>query len=262
VIHIERCPAPDVLVNPKKSGLKEHERAMRHFTDPATRNQKFDFRAYKLDEVKEALWTLFSGKCAYCESKLEVIYPVEHFRPKSVYYWLASTWSNLLPSCTDCNTLVKLDLFPLQTGSTRAQHEGEESAETPLLINPCQDEPTNLLEFVQAEATGDVVLREAAGCFGLNLEKAQESIRLYSLNTKPLVDRRRDAMIPIQGAIRRITRNMTRLEAKPGKKRKQELLEEIKEDLDFLRPYEKTIDKEFSGMVRQELRKQPWWRVI
>jgi uncharacterized protein (TIGR02646 family) len=262
VIHIDRGAAPDVLVNSKRSGIKEHERAMRHFADPATRGKKFEFHAYKHAEVKDALWKLFSGKCAYCESKLGVIYPVEHFRPKAIYYWLASTWNNLLPSCTDCNTLVKSDIFPLQAGSHRAEHEGEESAEIPLLIDPCHDEPSHLLEFVQAEARGDVVMREAAGCLGLDIEKARESINLFSLNTKPLVDRRRDAMIPVQGAIRRITRNMTRLEERNSKKRRQELIEEIEEDHDFLRPYVETNDKEFSGMVRQELRKQPWWREV
>lgn len=260
MIHVDRCEAPDVLVNPRRAALKERERVKAFLADPLNKGKQPNFNVYKHDEVKIALWKLFGGKCAYCECKLGVIYPVEHFRPKSTYYWLASEWTNLLPSCSDCNTLVKLDVFPLEEGSTRAQNPGEEVNEIPLLINPCEEDPLVLLEFHSAADNGEVVIRETPGLPQLALNKVAKSIALYSLNTKPLIDRRRDAMIPIKGAIRRITRNMTRLETTGEQQERQRLTDEIKEDLDFLRPYGKTNEKEFCGMVRQVLRKQPWWR--
>jgi hypothetical protein len=74
----------------------------------------FDFKAYKSDEIKQALDALFHGKCAYCETFYSASAPVdvEHYRPKgavaedpkhSGYWWLAMRWENLLPSCIDCN---------------------------------------------------------------------------------------------------------------------------------------------------------------
>lgn len=56
-----------------------------------------------------------NGKCAYCESPTTVVAygDVEHFRPKSKYWWLAYCYENYLPSCTICNQRFKQDEFPL-----------------------------------------------------------------------------------------------------------------------------------------------------
>ena len=55
------------------------------------------------------------GKCAYCESPTDVVAhgDVEHFRPKSIYWWLAYCFDNHLFSCRICNETYKLDYFPL-----------------------------------------------------------------------------------------------------------------------------------------------------
>jgi len=65
-------------------------------------------------QAKVILKSQFHSKCAYCESKYLVTSDtwIEHYRPKSVYYWLAYEWSNLLPSCSICNR-SKSDNFPL-----------------------------------------------------------------------------------------------------------------------------------------------------
>ena len=84
---------------------------------------------------------------------------VEHYRPKGEvlegnlrlrpgYYWLAATWDNLLPSCTDCNSPRRQEesggtvrvrgkgkYFPLAKGSRRAKSPGAESRENPLLLS-------------------------------------------------------------------------------------------------------------------------------
>lgn len=66
---------------------------------------------------------LYHNKCAYCESpivphdnhndspEIRTRFTVEHYRPKTYYYWLAYEWSNLLPLCTVCNN-DKGDKFP------------------------------------------------------------------------------------------------------------------------------------------------------
>jgi 5-methylcytosine-specific restriction endonuclease McrA len=55
------------------------------------------------------------GKCAYCEAPTSAIAhgDVEHFRPKSVYWWLAYCYDNLLFSCQICNQVFKSDHFPV-----------------------------------------------------------------------------------------------------------------------------------------------------
>ena len=55
---------------------------------------------------KEALRKSTSGKCMYCESKMEHISyaHVEHIKPKSKFPELEFEWTNLGFSCQICNT--------------------------------------------------------------------------------------------------------------------------------------------------------------
>ncbi|GEM63391.1 hypothetical protein SF1_13730 [Sphingobacterium faecium NBRC 15299] len=57
---------------------------------------------YKLTDIKTALRLIYNNKCAFCEQIIEQ-YHVEHYRPKSIYYWLAYSWDNLLMACSLCN---------------------------------------------------------------------------------------------------------------------------------------------------------------
>lgn len=54
------------------------------------------------------------GKCAYCEGKAAHVAhgDVEHFRPKSEYWWLAYCYDNFLYSCQICNQSYKGANFP------------------------------------------------------------------------------------------------------------------------------------------------------
>jgi hypothetical protein len=52
---------------------------------------------YKALDVRDQLVQDQHSKCAYCECKISRQYnDVEHFRPKSHYYWLGHEWKNLL----------------------------------------------------------------------------------------------------------------------------------------------------------------------
>ena len=96
-----------------------------------------DFKSelYGAEDVRTTLKTDQHGKCAYCESRLDVSSPthVEHFRPKTYsqqgkeriihrpgYYWLAYDWNNLLAACTVCNQQYKKNYFPLTDDLQRA----------------------------------------------------------------------------------------------------------------------------------------------
>lgn len=127
----------------------------------------------------------FRGKCAYCEAKIGRQYgDVEHYWPKGAvqhedrspvmvtyngnprehpgYYWLAYMWTNLLPSCVICNSgsagFGKGVRFPVD--GARALRPGEEAAENPKLLHPCDDEPDDHLAF---DGTGVIVEKTERG---------------------------------------------------------------------------------------------------
>jgi len=66
--------------------------------------------------AKEQLLAESHQKCAYCETPTSVIAfgDVEHYRPKSVYWWLAYVYDNYLASCTLCNQKYKGSEFEIE----------------------------------------------------------------------------------------------------------------------------------------------------
>ena len=191
-----------------------------------------DFDSGKDPEVSAALYSrykefllkLFNNKCAYCESVITNAQPgdVEHFRPKGRvvddnfkpivvrrggkqvqhpgYYWLAYDWTNLLPSCADCNRYRihgekapglsradvgagKADRFPLRDEAKRAFVPDAEAAEEALLIDPTKIDPGEHLEFL---SNGTIKPKTEEGkatlqVFGLNMREnlLEERARAY-----------------------------------------------------------------------------------
>lgn len=72
--------------------------------------------------AKDQLSAETGGKCAYCEAPTtQVAYgDVEHYRPKSTYWWLAYCYENYLVSCALCNQKYKRAKFPVKNGKMRA----------------------------------------------------------------------------------------------------------------------------------------------
>lgn len=106
------------------------------------------------DTVKPALHEAQHRKCCWCEKSVdEAEYnDVEHYRPKSVYWWLAWEWTNLMFACPNCNRSAKNDAFPLAPGSPVLQAPpAAPVAEAPLLLDPADlsatDDPLDLIHF-------------------------------------------------------------------------------------------------------------------
>jgi len=163
VQHVDLGPSPPSLTTPKADAERAALRAF--YSIPGNEKLPYDkgFTAYKGDGVREQLTEMFKGKCAYCETFYKATQPadIEHFRPKGGvtikdtrpqppgYWWLASEWSNLLPSCSDCNrprrqdfpgglprTAGKANRFPLASEAKRAAAPGQEAKERRLLLHP------------------------------------------------------------------------------------------------------------------------------
>jgi uncharacterized protein (TIGR02646 family) len=111
---------------------------------------------YKADDVRNQLVIDQHCKCAYCESSITLKFnDVEHFRPKSHYYWLGHEWKNLLYSCPRCNRIFKNDSFPLKCGSIPANSPHDDiELEHPLIINPAEVDPSIHIKFRRHIAVG------------------------------------------------------------------------------------------------------------
>nr|WP_255701697.1 hypothetical protein [Bordetella sp. LUAb4] len=66
-------------------------------------------------KIKPVLLADSFGKCGYCEAPTSAVAygDVEHFRPKSVYWWLALCVDNYVFACQICNQMHKKDEFPI-----------------------------------------------------------------------------------------------------------------------------------------------------
>ncbi len=135
--------------------------------------QSQGFKSAIWKKAKEQLLAETSGKCSYCEAPThEVAFgDVEHYRPKSTYWWLAYNYDNYLASCQLCNQKFKKAKFSTARAKLRGpvvrknskdqtligkvgslgpdptdqiQIEGFRSLheqERPLLLNPYYDQP-------------------------------------------------------------------------------------------------------------------------
>ena len=270
MIKVTRVPCPVSLDGPASPGGKETAAAVAFYARSSPPGEPPAFTAYKREDIRRALIEMFGTKCAYCEFEYAGGAPpdAEHYRPKGEierpdktripdgYYWLAATWSNLLPTCIDCNrprrqtvdgeTLVagKGIRFPLADESKRARRPGEEAGEEPLLLDPTVDDPTAHLRF------GDEgIVRAADGGAGAS-ERGAETIRVLGLNRKGLVTARREAQLWVDAAINRLVNAERQLEREPGSAYVREQRDEAYGEL----RKRASSDQPFAEMARQRLR--------
>jgi hypothetical protein len=183
----------------------------------AIANIKKSYKAGEKVEVDDKLYKralpfleqLFHGKCAYCESNITSTHPidVEHYRPKGRlkdidgkivkitvngkefdhpgYWWLCYDWTNLLPSCIDCNrrrnhgeeltAAGKADIFPI-SGKRAGSPTDPLLAEDALLLNPSEDgfDPGVHFEFKPDGKIATKSKRAELSCelLGLNVREA------------------------------------------------------------------------------------------
>lgn len=267
MIKVKLPPGPKQLLDPAADVDLERQEALKFYTAAVKIKKEFPFKVYKQPYVKEAIEKIFHKKCAYCETLYIVVQPVdvEHFRPKGAvvvgkqkkpgYYWLASEWTNLLPSCIRCNrsntylmpnnkkeTMGKKNFFPLEDEAKRATKPGEERHEKPLLLNPFIDDPAEHLEF-----TDDGVVRPARDRSGQPSNKGDVSIKIYGLWRPDLVERRAEYARKIRAQIERVRRARRKMRTYPKDVSfEDDVRTELKELKYYLEPHQ-----EYLAMARQ-----------
>lgn len=192
MIKLERGPAPDLFHS--KPFKKLVEEASAYFAGaPAHRAQKrYDYGRFTgkfFPELRRRLLERFPSKCAYCESFLEQP-DIENFRPKrgasnldghvadDCYWWLMFEWSNYLLACRQCN-IMKGSRFPIRESRAKPWAVGPElEREGALLLDPCVDNPEELLLFLK---DGRVTSEE---------ERGKVTIDVLNLNRRALVEAR------------------------------------------------------------------------
>jgi len=249
---VRPAPPTDVVeaFDKRSDGKTELEKAREYYGQTPVPTRAFKFARYKEEAVCRALDDLFFEKCAYCESSYRAVdsRDVEHFRPKGGvtespqhhgYWWLAAVWNNLLPSCPPCNqsryhavfdpgmTLEeferarrrkpdrlsgKANSFPVKGKNWVTSETSDITVEDPLLINPCERDPANHLEFVfdwdkktyiwEANAISASVRPKLKA--GVEDEYGKASIAIYGLNRAGLFRERVSHLTTLQVFCRHI----------------------------------------------------------
>lgn len=249
----DRAGATGLLARARQSAASGRIRAKGMFAG--------DYLDALLEEARPALWQLFHGKCAYCETSLESIRgasdlyqppnyketlggrepsrvrgSADLYRPRegargadgasSVlhYSWLAFEWENTLLGCAFC-LRAKGSRFPV--GNIRAALgtlDGDAlAAEHPLLLNPCADFP--LQHMVPDLDKGLLIPFD---------ERGAATIEVLNLNRGDLIEARRATAAGCAEQVRAVA---MRCRGMSPMAMRSLLLEELRELVDRSQPY-------------------------
>jgi uncharacterized protein (TIGR02646 family) len=154
-------------------------------------------------DTKDRLKYVSNGKCWYCEARQDRSdNAVDHYRPKSLYPWLAFNLDNFRFACTFCNSIRtnpetgeaegKGDYFPLFCGE-RAASYGDLNTEDRVLLDPCVSSDPMLLDFLD---DGSPCPKYPAEQKKRN-ERAIQSIRYFHLDHPALNEARRGVALKL-----------------------------------------------------------------
>ncbi|PZM12908.1 hypothetical protein [Rhizobium tubonense] len=170
----------------------------------------------KWKSAKKRLKFETSGKCAYCEASTDVVAhgDVEHFRPKSTYWWLAYDFDNYVFACQICNQIYKGDNFPISgqrlgspllpnaqpadaqltqlvqtlvrdvTSTTDEELVALWGGEGADLIHPYLEDPSELLTYEADDANREVWIRANVGERAVRAHDA--AVKFLGLNREEL----------------------------------------------------------------------------
>ncbi|MFA0412333.1 HNH endonuclease [Vibrio renipiscarius] len=195
------------------------------------------FKYYR--NLRDSVFSLTNNRCAYCGKYADL--SIEHYRPKDGiavnlsaskdiskpgYFWLASDWYNLHPTCTPCNTLKTREIldvetldsaskvvgkgnyFPLFNNGTHAPlltaGQSKESLslstksvkrEKPLIYNPSKISPSDIFSyrFEKVNHKTFLFIDVKVGISAYESAVARTTINVLGLNSKDQIKSRIDA---------------------------------------------------------------------
>ena len=264
MIHVGRArvPKPAILDSPQVH--EERKKLTKIFGNlKAEQVVEYPFvpKLYWNPEIKKALFELFHGKCAYCETLLTSGGELDHFRPKrgavsrdgtkspGHYYWLAYEWENLYLSCQMCNRLKATRFATTKSRAKPGRLGATLFTEDALLLDPCDTRqkfwPDHHLTYVEEK---DAVVVVSDTVYG------QYTIECLALNRAVLVQQRGKELAGLKALLS--TFNLKK--RLPGKNNTQ-MMNLLKSSL--------APDHQYAGMNRQFVRRYllevqavPWYR--
>lgn len=246
-----------------KSGTSAHREALRGLAlddGSPDYNQINKYIKTKRNQLWGNVKPFFMGaqqrKCGFCEVKItESTGDVEHYRPKNAvwtvnepggeqedrvnvrgrcfnkdfesgYWWLTYSWDNYLLSCPTCNQKWKSALFPIAETRSGPPVVGDETTETPLLLDPFGVEsPSDHLAF---DALGQIEAYQ-------NSVKGVKTIETCGLDRESLRSARHEKAVRAYRLLKRLLSSGTEVET-------QGILQEFREM--------GQVEYAHSGMVR------------
>lgn len=145
----------------------------------------------KWSPIKSRLTDALGHKCWYTEAELVgASLTIDHYRPSSLYWWLAFEVENYRVACPFSNSKKKGnpqhgisggkgDKFPLLPPQIRARSEAEVAAENPVILDPCKREDCDLLAF---QADGRPIVNPAYEEDSIAKRRVNESKLLLNLD--------------------------------------------------------------------------------
>lgn len=176
---------------------------------------------YKTADIKKALLTLYHHKCAFCEQRIER-FDIEHFRPKSIYYWLAFSWDNLLLACPTCNGYKKEHF---ETLATKVQFDIEHLASIHSLSDLYNQLEQNKFVHPELENVNNKIIFKENGTLTSTNERVKYTIETCKLNRDFLTQERREIYADFKVMI---FPKILKLKATSNEKLKNEIREEIR----------------------------------
>lgn len=197
MIPLRRPPSP-------LDGDERIARAQARVRAQAQAQETLKFQPELWREHRDVLLAAQHGKCGYCERRFPEndgwIPIVDHYAPKSVFWWRAYCWENWVLCCGSCSK-AKHDYFPERTGvSSSVESTREwcvhprpelqpEDEYLPALLNPFDDDPRGELEGA-CDRSDDGLCSDGTFDPGLT-ERGAATIALCDLNGDGLVRTRR-----------------------------------------------------------------------
>jgi hypothetical protein len=279
MIHVRRPPSAPASLS-GAAAQAEHEAAENYYQTWHPGMRAFEkFKAYSGHDVVDALRKLFHGKCAYCERAIEKgSREVEHYRPKGGvgdpnhpgYWWLAHSWTNLLPTCGPCNKglrqhvvtvdmtvedverlqaepavklLGKANNFPV--GAVRLTAKSEDHlVEQPRLLDPTRCEPDDYLGWSHASDFSIVTPRSDGGQLS---PEGDATIHCLALNRVGLVEARTKQLNILRAQRVRIMKCLEETRNGPEENRER-AVQLILQSVDDMRQH-CSPEKEFAAMA-------------
>lgn len=212
MLYVDRSsvPVPEGLTrdNSVKANLREIGAFMAlESQERAQKRPPQTINSHQVTDLKESLYTLFNGRCAFCERETHTP-NIHRFRParnahqkdkkadgRLYYLWFAWVWQNFYLACAECNMLMKnrspvsgkqmpipsVDEYEYYLILNRGVWPQWPPKETTLLLDPCQTK--NMATYFNVRPDGDLI--------PLN-RRADSTITFLDLNRRELRENRED----------------------------------------------------------------------